>query len=183
MKSQCCICDKPSRRAFNTTAYDMPSSPEPTIRRYCSDECRETDLHTGDFQFFECLDCQRLICEQNPRNGWHIQYRLANGEKVCLRCYEAMIVKGGMPLAGLESGKVEGMFFSGDNRELLAAGYTLEEGYYNFFICSKERADQYCRHAIALILAGHQVVNAYESMGIGGSEGYVSMYFKKKGGE
>ena len=55
------------------------------------DSCKELIFERGDFNYFYCEGCGRIVCEQNPSNGWHVQYRIIGGEQFCLKCYEEKI--------------------------------------------------------------------------------------------
>lgn len=144
------------------------------------DSCSELlDDHSwADFRYFECVECQRMICEQNPRNGWHTQYRYwgedGDGEQICLRCYEKEVLENGIPREKFENEQLPGMFFSGDNSEPLDAGYEKEGTYF------VGDATPVCAKALELIDSGHKVVVGYESMAIGGLEGTVSLFYKKE---
>src|SRR5687768_17417063 len=64
------------------------------------ESCEEllTDSSWADFRYFECADCRRMICEQNPHNGWHSQVRWVEDEQVCLKCYETLMYETGVSL-------------------------------------------------------------------------------------
>lgn len=51
-----------------------------------------------DFNFFLCEFCNRYVCEQNPSNGYMLQYRTLwdedYGEKICNKCLEEMLEEG-----------------------------------------------------------------------------------------
>jgi len=130
----------------------------------------------ADFRYFLCDGCYRMVCAQNPRNGWHSQVRyLDDGEtSYCLRCYEEHILENGIDREELENGKLPGMFFSNDNHEALDAGYRVE--IYNQKVGDpKPIIDK----ALELIDSGHEVIIGYESMAIGGLEGYVTLFSKE----
>ena len=124
----------------------------------------------GDFRYFTCPDCDRTICEQNPANGWHIQYRRVDDEQICLRCFEKTILANGIPREDFEAGKLTGMFFSTGNSEPLEAGYQVVEGFDDKRIASEQGAQIVCHKALELIDLGYKVVVGYESMAIGGLE-------------
>jgi hypothetical protein len=126
-----------------------------------------------------CVKCDREISEQNRQNGWHIQYRDYDGQMVCLKCYKDLIIKNGVEREKLEAGKIPGIFFSFGNPEPLQAGYKEVPGFTNFFVRSEESVDKFTKRALQFIDQGKKVVIGYESMGIGGGEGYVTLLVKE----
>jgi len=135
-----------------------------------------TDTSWADFSYYNCAICGRMICRQNPQNGWHSQVRIINEcEEVCLQCYETMILEDGMPIESFEDGVVPGMFFSDDNHEPLDADYQVDSAIDCLFITSGKAV---CNAAIAHIKQGHKVVIGYERMAMGGIEGSVSLFYK-----
>lgn len=72
------------------------------------------------------------------------------------------------------------MFFSRGNSEAIEAGYEEVEDFTEYFIRTNDSIKRFCDKAIELIDEGYQVVVGYESMAIGGSEGYVTLLAKKK---
>jgi hypothetical protein len=79
----------------------------------------------------------------------------------------------GVDRESIENGTLPGMFFSGGNPEPLAAGY---EPHGDRFVSGD--ADAVCQEVLALMDSGRQVIIGYESMGIGGGEGTVSLHSK-----
>lgn len=170
--------------SFGGNFYDTPwdKKPNPDVR-FCSQLCENAyygNIYSKDFAYFTCISCGRTICQQNPGNGWHIQYREVYDELVCLKCYQEDILKNGIPIEKFEKGVISGMFFSFGNEEVFNAGYAEVPGYVNIKIEDQETVDRYCNKAIELIKNGYKVVTAYESMAYGGSEGYVTMFCKKE---
>ena len=139
------------------------------------ESCEELVEDTGwaDFRYFTCQVCYRQVCRQNPANGWHSQVRVVGDEELCLKCYEEHILDNGVEREEFEEGHLPGMFFSGDNHEPLDAGYECIMD--NVFIGDPKPV---IAKALELIDRGHKVVIGYESMGIGGSEGAVSLFAK-----
>ena len=135
-----------------------------------------TDTGWSDFRYFTCEHCQRMICRQNPKQGWHNQVRIINEcEEICLQCYETMTLENGIPIDDFEAGMVPVMFFSSDNHEPLDAGYQVDPAIDCLFITSGKAV---CEAAITHIKQGHKVVIGYERMAMGGSEGSVSLFYK-----
>ena len=81
------------------------------------ESCAEvlTDSSWVDFRYFECMACYRTICEQNPRNGWKVQYRVddfEDYEQICLQCYQTELLENGVNREKIENGEIDGMFFN-----------------------------------------------------------------------
>ena len=135
-------------------------------------------MYEEPYAYFWCEACNREICEQNPMNGWHIQYRDYDGNPVCLRCYRDLILENGVEREKLESGLIPGMFFDWGNIEVREAGYKEMPEFKNYHVNSQEKADDFREKALDLMDEGKKVVVGYERMAIGGSEGYVTMMVK-----
>ena len=161
------------------TPWDkIPEEP----RWYCSQEhMDESMFESGSFDYFICEGCCRIICEQNPKQGHHVQYRVVDSEPICLSCYEEMILRDGQPLSDFldDDGKpqpkiIGGMFFSTGNPEPKEAGY--EELDAPSFI--RFDASRFNKCAAEYIEQGWQVVVGYGSIGMG-LEGTVTLLGKK----
>ena len=98
---------------------------------------------------------------------------MLNDEQVCNKCYEEYCFDNGIDLESFEAGTLSGLFFN--DSELQDHGYKELD---SNFINSQDSVDSYCQKAIDLINAGHKVITNYESLGIGGYEGYVTMWVK-----
>jgi hypothetical protein len=138
------------------------------------------DSYYDNFHLFTCSQCQRVIYNKNPHNGWHSQMRFTeDGEEICLKCYESDLLENGIPAEKLESGSLPGMFFSKGNPEPLEAGYQEVSGFDNYFVRGADSVKRICLAALDCISKGQKVVIGYESLGIGGSEGYVTLFAKQ----
>jgi hypothetical protein len=179
MEEDCQLCEKnKARRSQARYAYDTPWEDEPVMKLFCSDDCGDTYMYEEPWAYFWCDKCDREISEQHPRNGWHIQYRDYDGDKVCLRCYENLILENGVEREKLEDGQIPGMFFSHGNGEPARAGYREVDGFRNFFVQSEYDADRFRKKALELMDQGKKVVIGYERMAMGGGEGYVTLMVK-----
>jgi len=156
--------------------FDTPWEEEGEERCFCSNECRESYENGDSFAYFWCDACGRTICEQNPANGWQIQYRMLDYEQICLKCYEEHILENGIDREKFLRNEIPGMFFSWGNTEAEDAGYEEVEGFTNYFV-GDERP--FCQKAVEMIDSGYKVIVGYESMAIGGLEGTVTMLVKK----
>lgn len=180
LEEDCIQCGrKKARRSLIRFAYDTPWDEEPEAKLFCSDECGDIYMYEEPWSYFICRKCEREVCRQNPKNGWHIQYRDYKGETVCLRCYQDLILKNGVEREKLEVGLIPGMFFSWGNTEAINAGYKEVPGYTNFYVRGEESAQRFIKKALELMDSGFKVVIGYERMGIGGVEGYVTLLVKE----
>ena len=87
-----CCWDKQAHADFSVSCYHTPWDDEPTEHHYCSDKCQDAHLYQDDFQYFTCEHCGRLICEQNPANGWHVQVREWENCRICLKCFQKIVL-------------------------------------------------------------------------------------------
>ena len=176
--------------------FDTPWDNEGSLHYFCSDEfghaveendpksswnyydsCSEVlfDTSWADFRYFNCADCYRTICEQNPRNGWHVQYRIEDEcEQICLQCFQTQILAYGVSRDVIENGEISGLFFNYND--------PLLEGWDKFidyrFIASHGDKDSLLAEVLKNMDNGYKVVIGYENMSIGGLEGSVSVYRK-----
>lgn len=162
--------------------FDTPWEKSPRMAWFCSDECEQAYCSSGEFDYLICEACARRVCEQNPHNGWHIQFRHnENLGYICVRCYQDEILKNGQPRADLESGSIYGgMFFSWGNTEPKDAGFQEVAGFRDYFVEGLESARKYNTHALSLIDGKCNVLTAFDRLAIGGLEGYITMMAKLK---
>ena len=163
--------------------YDNPWATEPsTVKVHTHNDdgrhgsCLDklTDTSWADFRYFYCFACGRLIISQCPYNGWRSYIHEEHGEEICVACYQQETLTNGMAKDVLESGRVPGDFFEDD--EIANHGWALVQGYDNIRIAGSGQAKAFCDTALSFIAKGMKVLINYESMGIGGGEGYVSLY-------
>jgi hypothetical protein len=84
---QCLQCGiKKARISQTRYACDTPWDRDSRELHFCSDDCGDSYMYEEPWAYFWCNHCDREICEQNPWNGWHIQYRSYDDEQICLRC-------------------------------------------------------------------------------------------------
>ena len=137
--------------------------------------------HMTDFHYFGCECCGRMVIVRCPSNGWHSYRRMVNEfEEWCLACVEdTLLAKGiaGFPAEldeVLNTGLLFGMFF--DVNALEDDGWVATQ--YRVFINSEESAMGLASEAKRLHDQGRLIIIGYESMAIGGSEGYVTLFSK-----
>jgi hypothetical protein len=164
--------------------YDDPWLTKPsTVRVHVGNDdgngdCLDklTDTGWADFRYFVCEDCERMIISQCPSNGWRSYYKIRDGQQVCIKCYQDEILKNGIPGAEFADGHIPGDFFN--ESDLKAAKWHAVEGFDYCHIAGEANAKSFCNKALELIKAKKKVLVDYRSMGIGGSEGNVSLYTK-----
>jgi hypothetical protein len=179
LEEECIMCGRTARSSQTRYAYDTPWDDEPRVKHFCSDDCGDTFMYEEPWAYFWCDGCDREICEQNPMNGWHIQYREYDGNTVCLRCYKDLILENGVEREKLEAGKIQGMFFDWGNGQALEKGYQEVPGFTNYHVHTPETAEEFRDKALDFIDHGYRVVIGYERMAIGGSEGYVTLMVRR----
>lgn len=142
------------------------------------DSCEELLTYSSwaDFRYFTCIECERLICEQNPSNGYVIQFRILEDgySRICLKCYEEKLLRYGVSIEALEAGTLPGMFLN--DTDLRDAGFSLMLD--DKKVAGKDSAKAICDYGIEEIKRGRVVIISYERMAIGGLEGYVSLWSK-----
>lgn len=185
-----CDCFRNINNLYKVEAFDSPWDDEPRTIYVCrddvytpsryNDDCFEllTDTGWADFRYFTCGGCFRLVIRQCPSNGWHSYVRIVNEcEEWCLRCYEEELLENGLNDVGreaLEEGSIPGMFFN--ENELPDAGW--EQVGEDRFINSEQSAHDLCDEVLNLMDKDFKVIVGYLSLGIGGGEGYVSLWKK-----
>lgn len=166
--------------AFKGDLYNTPWDKEPTNEYYScwfALDCQRGVVYSKDFAYFTCNHCSREICEQNPANGWMMQVRNMDkdGEyRVCLKCYEELIIKDGMNEKILEDGTIDGMF--GLETTAKKYGYSVVEGFDNYHVVSD--ISPIVNKTKELTEKGHLVIVSFDRMAIGGLEGYVTLLSK-----
>ena len=132
-----------------------------------------TDTSWNDHRYMECPLCERMVL---MHNGWRPYFKTSGGEEICVRCYQELRLADGEPKAALENGNVPGDFYN--SADISAHGWTAVSGYQGFYITGKTSAMAFCRAALKLIADGHKALINYDAMGIGSTEGYISLYAK-----
>jgi hypothetical protein len=167
--------------------YDDPFATEPRIVAVhtennddygtCLDKL--TDTSWGDFRYFTCDHCGRLVARQCGFNGWRSYVKEVDGEEWCIKCYHEDRLRDGEPREKFEDGKIPGDFYS--QVDLEDQGWKPVVSYHGFHIATDLSVKQLTGAALNLFDQGLKVLVDYGSMAYGGGEGYVSLY--TKGGE
>jgi len=184
---ECHECGEKFRRGDTKEIVEIVDDPwatKPRIVAFHSDNeddngtCLDkmTDTSWADFRYFICAQCDRIVARQCGSDGWRSYVKILDDEEVCVRCYQELRLAEGEPADAFEAGRVPGDFYS--DSDLSINGWSLVPGYHGVHITGEVSAKRFCKQALLLIKAGHKVLSNYDSMGIGGSEGYVSLYAK-----
>ena len=141
--------------------------------------CYRGIIYSKDFAYFDCDDCGRTICQQNPSNGWISQMHVIDGiGTICNKCYEEGALVNGIN-DEFDGESIPGQFFN--ESEILEAGWEKVED--SILAGSGYSGHRDPKYAIGLIQkwidAGKKVLVNYESMAIGGLGGYISIYIKE----
>lgn len=173
-----CLTETFEAELYSETYFLSPFDDEATDgeARVCQDCWDASDgLEDG---LFWCDGCSRQITESR---GHHMHYRVVDAGMLCLACVEDTLRREG--IAGFEvelealftEGRLFGMFFNiGD---LEAAGWTGHG--YRTFIDREESAMALAAEAKRLHEEGRLIIIGYESLAIGGSEGYVTLFSRE----
>lgn len=143
-------------------------------------------IYSKDFNFFTCTGCDREICEQNPANGWHVQYRVRDHEQICLQCHESEMFKNGIDLDKFLEERTldDGMFFN--RKELAEKGFVAhpELTYVEIgggHISSTDPDDVFNKlERYREELEDKIVVIDFDALAIGGMGGYFTVYTKER---
>lgn len=187
-KKTCHECGEPIKRGQAKTElkiFNDPWATTPcTVRVHTGNDdgdgdCFDklTDTSWASFRYQECPICERMIVSQHLDNGWRSFFKTVDGEEICIKCYQDIVLEDGHGTEPFEAGKIPGDFFNSSS--LSAHGWAQVSGFHGFFINGGDSAKRFCSQAQKLIKEGHRVLVDYGSMGIGGGEGYVTMMVKE----
>ena len=191
-KSVCFECDEAlnESESVNRHIYWRPNDDEGEDVVFCSEECETSFLEERtEFPFVECPHCERFVCYQNPNNGYEVQFQkwkdVDDEEEyvsLCRKCYQEAVIEHGQPRSDFEeNGEAKssisgGTWFDSD----LLDGFMRDNDFENVRIASPGDAKKFNERALEHIDAGAKVMIEYGAMGIGGLEGYASVFFKKQ---
>ncbi|MBI4775960.1 MAG: hypothetical protein HY788_17605 [Deltaproteobacteria bacterium] len=184
LDEECLECGRKARKGHTRSVFATPWDEDETDKYFCSEEHADEYLYTPPYAYFHCDPCGRMICEQNPKNGWHLQYRDTDDARICLACYQDRLLAEGLEFerGKLEKGQIPGMYFSWGNPEPKQAGYTEVPGFEDFYVNSEQKRERFIGEVLARLDSGEKVIACYESLAIGGSEGYATMMVKNEPG-
>ncbi|MFH1628382.1 MAG: hypothetical protein ABIE47_06625 [Pseudomonadota bacterium] len=162
--------------------YDDPFADKPRIvavhtenddgHGTCLDKL--TDTSWADHRYMECPICERMVL---MHNGWRPYFKAYGDDEICAKCYQDIVLEDGHGAKPFEAGKIPGDFFN--SSDLSGHGWAQVPGFNGFFINGGDSAKRFCSQALKLIEEGHKVLVDYDSLGIGGGEGYVTMMVKE----
>jgi hypothetical protein len=165
--------DVPKEFARGAELYNTPWETSCETTWFSSDfaaDCYRGIIYSKDFAYFDCPECGRTICEQNPRNGWMVQYRwLGDCEQICTSCVEKQMFEIG------DDEMIGGALFM-DDGELREHGFMPDREYY---INTSANEEAY-RTRLNELRKTHHVITCIDSMAIGGLEGFVTIYIKER---
>lgn len=184
----CHECGKKFKRGESRTTieiYDDPWATKPcTVRVHIGNDegdgdCLDklTDKSWASFRYQECPICQRMIVSQHLDNGWRLFFKEADGEEICVRCYQEIRLEDGDPAEAFTGESPMGDFFNPS--DISAHDWALVPGYHDHFISGKESAEKFCGTALSLIRNGNKVLVDWGAQAYGGGEGYYSLYVKE----
>lgn len=164
--------------ACESELYDRPFDETPETHYFCcvhAADCYEGSVYSKDFSYQPCDSCNRMVCVQNPSNGWHSQYHYETGE--CNKCYEERTLKEGIN-EDYNGESFPGQFY--DEDDIRKHGWKLERenvqvGMGHFTTTGVEHAHELIRR---LIDKDYKVLINIQSMAIGGLGGYLDVYTK-----
>ena len=171
------------------------------------EDCYLGHYYSKDFAYFHCPICERMICEQNPSNGYITQYRLVNSELICNSCVK-MDLLDGVNWAGYFGRSSENPVENGvricdmDQRKLMEAPQFEKESIWepfsdrirvpslfnippdnwvlddDYFIHGPESIRRVNLRALELIAGKNYVMLCLDCISILGNEGYASIYYR-----
>lgn len=164
--------------AIKSHLYDTPWDAVPEDAYYSclfALYCNKGEIYSKDFAYFDCPDCGRTICEQNPANGWMTQYRYINDEQVCLSCLQKKTL-------------VTGILIEEDTTFKEATAYAMFYNYNelseNGWINEGDYKDEYIDwNKVKQLAKTNYILINIDRSAIGGLEYYWSLYIKTKKNE
>jgi hypothetical protein len=93
----------------------------------------------------------------------------------CLECIKSYVLKSGISRESIVKGKLENIILSFSKAEILSAGYILVDSYY---IDIPEKINRVYQKAIELLASGNRIQIIKESLVIGISGIFISLYAK-----
>jgi hypothetical protein len=99
---------------------------------------------------------------------------IRDDEEICVKCYQDEVLESGHDVEDFEH--IPGDFFN--DSDLEKHGWIRVPRFGNFHIAGSHEVKVFRDTARGLIKAGKKVLVNYDAMGIGGSDGYVSLFQK-----
>lgn len=171
----CHWCETVHVKGITVDLYDHPHTTEPETVHLCSYYCLDTIQgrnFSKDFNYIECDECGRLICEQSPKNGYMLQFQPNEfGEYVCNECHRKSVFQNGISEDYFDEGRIQSDWH--DRSEIEEHGFTRYETYFvtNFEDLHKQ---------VKPLFENNLVLIENDRIAIGGSEGTVTVWVKPK---
>lgn len=157
--------------------WDRPFDSKPRTAWFLNDraeQCYLGDYYSKDFAWFTCEACGRTICEQNPSNGWHVQYRVEGGYRICNKCVEEHLFEHGINEERFrEEGKIHHWLFMEDD-ELREKGWVPQD------TINIRYEDELKERILHYFNSNKKVILSMFTMAITGSEGIATIWAKDK---
>jgi hypothetical protein len=139
--------------------------------------------YSKDFAYFDCDGCGRTICEQNPSNGWMVQFKLVNEcELECNKCAQERLLQDGVDLEKiLDEKKMYDTLFM-NTSDLEEAGWTVTNIQGALFGSGRSGSSDGASIFTELQRIkddGNKAFIEMDSMAIGGMGGYVTIWEKQ----
>lgn len=183
------ICDEfgiylyKSEALFPDNMYARPFDKNPESRSFACHIAMDAfigNVYSKDFGYYFCDSCERIVCGQNPSNGWHSQVHFhEEGFVTCNKCYEEAVLEHGCN-NDFDGKTIPGQFFN--ESEIEAAGWQLKHdcitvGYGRFG--GYRPPDDVIKTLRDYADKGIKFLVNYENMAIGGMGGTISIYTKQ----
>lgn len=179
---KCWHCDMPHVKTSPDAIYDYPSDKEPHLVHFCSWFCYDSIKglnYSRDFNYRECFECGRLICEQSPSNGYLWQFHNVEDDEfdydgdgmICNECHRQRTFKNGISEELLKDGNIQSDWH--DSSELRENGFEIHE---SFRVTNIEEF----YNQIQSLFENNLVIVENERLSICGDEGTVNVWIKPK---
>ena len=158
--------------------FDTPWS-DGYFVEFCGDDCHESFLHESshDFSYDLCEQCDRLICQRNPMNGYRTHFRFDGDDYQCMGCYQDGLLENGQPEEDFQDSRIGGGDFFSES-ELRESGFVPDEKFTRFSVKNNFDARVFNSRAKELIQDGIKVIICHNSLSIFGDQGYVTLWKK-----
>jgi hypothetical protein len=148
-------------------------------------DCDFGNVYSKDFAYQECPCCERIICQQNPSNGWMWQFKTIDEDEwgdcqveYCNKCAEEHFLENGMNIDRMLEDKNYGPAMFMDSGTLEKEGWTQDNDYYG--TCVRAFTDRWKEKLEKMKRNNCKVFVEADRMAIGGLEGYITLWYKKE---
>lgn len=178
LNHKCFHCEKKiARKEFSSYVFNSPFDKKGTELHFCSESCLngfEDNEHGSYFGYHYCSECNRLVIERCPSNGWREYFGHYDGDSMCVGCIQELWMKEGLDPEKMDDPFVlEGDFMG--QTELRKNGWKQGESYY---VKTSKTAKEIMMKIAEDRKNDIGTIIDYVSMGIGGSEGHIWLWHK-----